>query len=121
MYDNTFISSFDVIDTANSSDIALIITNIPLTAINTIQSLVLYSRTLGKQHSQGIAIELYKYTDLTKILATTNIITLKREIYRFDFTSINTYTGGFATTNSITQIISEGDITILHRWYLMKL
>jgi hypothetical protein len=112
MYDNTFISPFDVVDTANSSDIALIITNIPLTAINTIQSLVLYSRTAGKQHSEGIAIELYKYTDLTEILATTNIISLKRSVYRFDFPSIDTYTGGFSSVDSITQIISEGDIII---------
>jgi hypothetical protein len=112
MYDNTFVAPFDVVDTANSSDIALIITNIPLTAINTIQSLVLYSRTAGKQHSEGIAIELYKYTDLTEILATTNITSLKRSIYRFDFPSIDTYTGGFATADSITQIINGGDITI---------
>jgi len=112
IYDNTFVTPYDVIDTTNSSDIAFIIKNIPLTAINTIQSLVLYSRTAGKQHNEGIAIELYKYTDLTEILATTNITTLKREIYRFDFPSIDTYTGGFATTNSITQIISEGDIII---------
>jgi hypothetical protein len=112
VYDNNFVIPYDVIDTANSSDIALIITNIPLTAINTIQSLVLYSRTAGKQHSEGIAIELYNSTDLTEILASTNIITLKKEIYRFDFPSIDTYTGGFATDDSITQIISEGDIVI---------
>ena len=55
-YDNNFIASYDVIDTTNSSDIALIIKNIPLTAINTIQSLVFYSRTAGKQHSEGIEI-----------------------------------------------------------------
>jgi len=113
VYNNiTSVVSYEVVDTANSSDIALIITNIPLTAINTIQSLVLYSRTAGKQYSEGLAIELYKYTDLTEILATTNIISLKREIYRFDFPSIDTYTGGFATDDSITQIISEGDIVI---------
>ena len=112
MYDNTFIIPYDVIDTANSSDIALIIKNIPLTAINTIQSLVLYSRTAGKQHNEGVAIELYNSTDLTEILASTNIITLKRTIYRFDFPSIDSYTGGFATADSITQIINEGDIII---------
>jgi hypothetical protein len=49
---------------------------------------------------------------LSKILANTNIITLRRSIYRFDFPSIDTYTGGFATVNSITQIINEGDILI---------
>jgi hypothetical protein len=112
MYDNTFIAPYDVIDTANSSDIALIIKNIPLTAINTIQSLVLYSRTAGKQHNEGVAIELYNSTNLTEILASTNIITLKRTIHRFDFPSIDTYTGGFATADSITQIINEGDIII---------
>ena len=36
VYDNNFIASYDVIDTTDSSDIALIIKNIPLTAINTI-------------------------------------------------------------------------------------
>jgi hypothetical protein len=112
VYDNSFIAPYDVIDTTNSSDIAFIIKNIPLTAINTIQSLIFYSRTAGKQHSEGIAIELYNSADLTEILATTNIITLKKSVYRFDFPSIDTYTGGFATADSITQIISEGDILI---------
>jgi len=112
MYDNTFVIPYDVIDTANSSDIALIIKNIPLTSISTIQSLVLYSRTAGKQHSEGIAIELYNSADYTETLASTNIITLKRTIHRFDFPSIDTYTGGFANADSITQIINEGDIII---------
>jgi hypothetical protein len=108
LYDNTFVIPYDVIDTVNSSDIALIIKNIPLTSISTIQSLVLYSRTAGKQHNEGIAIELYNSADFTEILASTNIITEKRTIYRFDFPSIDTYTGGFATDDSSTQIISEG-------------
>jgi len=86
--------------------------NILLTSISTIQSIVSYSRTAGKQHSEGIAIELYNSADFTEILASTNIITLKRTVYRFDFPSIDTYTGGFATDDSITQIISEGDIVI---------
>jgi len=107
--------SYEIIDTANSSDIALIIRNIPLTAINTIQSIVFYSRTAGKQHSEGLSIELYNSTtdpNLSKILANTNIITLRRSIYRFDFPAIDTYTGGFATDDSITQIVSEDDILI---------
>jgi hypothetical protein len=112
MYDNTSMIPYDVIDAANSSGIALIIQNIPLTSISTIQSLVLYSRTAGKQHNEGVAIELYNSTDLIEILASTNIITLKRTIHRFDFPSIDTFTGGFATADSITQIISEGDIKI---------
>ena len=50
---------------------------------------------------------------MSKILANnTNVITLKRSVYRFDFPSIDTYTGGFATADSITQIINEGDIII---------
>jgi hypothetical protein len=72
----------------------------------------LYSRTAGKQHSEGIAIELYNSADFTEILASTNIITLKKNVYRFDFPSIDTYTGGFSSVDSITQIISEGDIVI---------
>jgi len=116
VYNNiTSVISYEVIDTADSSDIALIIRNIPLTSIKTIQSIVLYSRTAGKQQSEGLAIELYNSTtdpNLSKILANTNIITIRRSIYRFDFPSIDTYTGGFATVNSITQIINEGDILI---------
>jgi hypothetical protein len=116
VYNNiTSVVSYEVIDTANSSDIALILKNIPLTAINTIQSLVFYSRTVGKQHNEGLAIELYNSSidpNLSKILANTNVITLKRSVYRFDFPSIDTYTGGFATADSITQIINEGDIII---------
>ena len=42
----------------------------------------------------------------------TNVITLKRSVYRFDFPSIDTYTGGFSSVDSITQIINEGDIII---------
>jgi hypothetical protein len=49
---------------------------------------------------------------LSKILANTNIITIRRSVYRFDFPSIDTYTGGFATADSITQIVSGGDITV---------
>jgi len=116
LYNNiTTIVSYEVIDGANSTDIALIIRNIPLTSIKTIQSIVLYSRTAGKQQSEGLAIELYNSTtdpNLSKILANTNIITLRRSIYRFDFPSIDTYNGGFSTSDSITQIVSGGDILI---------
>jgi hypothetical protein len=59
VYNNiTSVVSYEVIDTANSSDIALILRNIPLTSIKTIQSIVFYSRTAGKQHSEGLSIEL---------------------------------------------------------------
>ena len=49
---------------------------------------------------------------MSKILENTNIITLRRSVYRFDFPSIDTYNGGFSTSDSITQIVSEGDILI---------
>ena len=49
---------------------------------------------------------------MSKILANTNIITLRRSVYRFDFPSIDTYNGGFSTSDSTTQIIGEGDMLI---------
>jgi hypothetical protein len=63
----------------------------------------------------GLAVELYNSTndpDLTEILANTNVITTANAIYRFDFPSLSTYTGDYATDESITQIVSEGDIKI---------
>ena len=41
-------------------------------------------------------------------LANTNIITNRRKVYRFDFHSIDTYTLGFASVESSTQIVIGG-------------
>jgi hypothetical protein len=69
---------------------ALIIKNIPLTSINTIQSLVLYNRVFSGTGDRviGTAIELYNSIDdpnLTQILATMNVIKTAIERYRFVF------------------------------------
>jgi hypothetical protein len=53
----------------------------------------------------GVAIELYNFTedpDLNTILATTEEITTAENVYRFDFPSIDTYTG-FSSGDSTTQ------------------
>jgi phage antirepressor YoqD-like protein len=91
---------------------ALIIKNIPLTSINTIQSLVLYNRVINGTGNRtiGLAIELYNSIndpDLTEVLATTNVITSDVNTYRFDFPSLSTYTGSFATADSTTLIIDN--------------
>ena len=95
-------------NTGTSSDIALIIKNIPLTSIYNIQSIVFYARVLNQKLNQGLSIELYNSGDLTTTLANTNIITSRREVYRFDFHSIDTYTLGFSSTDSPTQIVNGG-------------
>jgi hypothetical protein len=55
-------------------------------------------------------IELYNSTndpDLTEDLASTNVITTNVVIYRYNFPSLSTYTGPFATTDSTSLIISD--------------
>ena len=68
-------------------------------------------QVIKKKTNQALSIELYKSDDFTNILANTYEITKRREIYRFNFHSIDTYTLGFSSESSITQIISEGDTT----------
>jgi hypothetical protein len=110
IYNNNFSSIYDTHSKENNSDenISLIIRNIPLTTIETIQSLVLYNRTgLFNNTTIGVAIELYNSItdpDLNTILATTEVITTAENVYRFDFPSIDTYTGSFATVDSLTLI-----------------
>jgi hypothetical protein len=58
----------------------------------------------------GLLIELYNSTtdpDLTEVFANTNVITTNVASYRYNFPSISTYTGSFATTDSTTLIISD--------------
>jgi hypothetical protein len=91
---------------------ALIIKNIPLTSINEIQSIVLYNRNLDAAPERviGLFLELYNSTndpDLTEVLATTNVITSNVVRYRYDFPSLSTYTGSFATADSTTNIVSN--------------
>jgi hypothetical protein len=110
IYNNNFSSIYDTHSKENNSDknISLIIRNIPLTTIETIQSLVLYNRTGQFNNTTiGVAIELYNSItdpDLNTILATTEVITTAQNVYRFDFPSIDTYTGSFSTADSLTLI-----------------
>jgi len=87
---------------------------LPLTLIETIQSLVLYNRTGSFNNTTiGLAIELYNSTqdpNLTEVLATTSAITTAVNVYRFDFPDIGSYTG-FATGESLSNIIREEDAT----------
>ena len=62
IYDNQFNREYDTHSKENKSDenISLIIRNIPLTSIETIQSLVLYNITgVDNNTTIGVAIELY--------------------------------------------------------------
>ena len=92
---------------------ALIIKNIPLTKIDDIQSLVSYNRTINANSQDrviGLAIELYdtRYdANIETILAQTNPITISTAVYRFDLPSIDTYSLGSSSNNSISQIIDE--------------
>ena len=113
IYDNNISTDYEAMNTGTSSDIALIIKNIPLTSIYNIQSIVYYARTGNQKTNQGLSIELYNSGDLTTTLANTNIITSRREVYRFDFHSINTYTLGFASDESPTQILNGGGSLVI--------
>jgi len=82
---------------------------IPLTQsfnISDIQSFVLYNRT-SYQIINGCRIELYNrsngFTPGTNVLYSMHINTTAH-VYRFDLPAITSYTGGFSTTDSETQI-----------------
>ena len=112
MYNNVFEAVGPTSPETSDANTVLIIKNIPYTNISTIQSLVLYNRddATGGKRAIGLAVELYNSIndpDLTELLATTNVITTNDARYRFDFPSLSTYTGSFATANSTTNIVSD--------------
>ena len=112
MYNNQFETSFGTHskDADALIENALIITNLSLTAINAIQSIVLYNSITNPLRTIGLAIELNNSIndpDLTEVLATTNVITSAENIYRFDFPSLSTYTGSFASVASTTLIVNN--------------
>jgi hypothetical protein len=112
MYNNVFEPVGPTSPETSDVNTVLIIKNIPYTNISTIQSLVLYNRddATGGKRAIGLAVELYNSIndpDLTELLATTNVITTNDARYRFDFPSLSTYTGSFATANSTTNIVSD--------------
>ena len=83
--------------------------------ISDIQSFVLYNlKTLAQYHGRinGFEIELYNrsngFTPGTNVLYSMPINTTA-SVYRFDLPAITSYTGGFSTTDSETQI---KDITV---------
>ena len=89
---------------------ALIIKNIPLTSINEIQAIVLYNRKTSSNRIIGLFFELYNSTndpDFTEVLANTNVISQSGLTYRYNFPSLSTYTGSFATADSTTNIVSN--------------
>jgi len=93
----------------NNKNISLICKEIPRTKIQDIQSIVVYNRA---RFDRGIgrAIELYNSLNdpnLESPLASTNEITTEEEVYRYDFPAIDTYSGVFFDTDSITQIASD--------------
>ena len=73
--------------------------------------MVLYNRRVNQGRAIGLAIELYNIDNdpnLETPLASTNEITTAKNVYRFDFSAIDTYpSGDFSDTNSITQIASD--------------
>ena len=106
-YNNIFEN--DIGAQSSGIDIALIIKNIPLTLINTIQTIVFYSRKYYRERAVGLIFELYNSVldpNLTQVLATTDTIPSAQARYRFDFPAFSTYTGGFNTGDSISQITS---------------
>jgi len=83
---------------------------IPLTQtinIGGVQSFVLYNRTFEPEKINGFQIELYNrsngFTPGSNVLYTMPINTTAND-YRFDFPSISSYSGGFSSVDSQTQI-----------------
>jgi hypothetical protein len=86
---------------------ALIIKNIPLTAINEVQALVLYNRkNTSDTRVIGLFLKFYNSTN-DPDLTTTNVITSRDFRYTYNFPSISTYTGSFASADSTTLIINN--------------
>jgi hypothetical protein len=101
---------------SNQYSSAVIITKIPLTAVEDIQALVVNNRQNSTEAQYGRIVhmffELYNSTydpTYTTPLATTTPITTKQQefkVFRFDVASFSTYTE-FVGANSITNIVSN--------------
>jgi hypothetical protein len=132
LFNESFTSPNDVESKENqsNSNTAVIIRNIPLSLIETIQAIVLYSRNdADNQSTIGLAIELYNSmqdANLTEVLATTAEITTADDIYRFDFPAgLPKYLGGYPTTDSAIKIIDSTvatveDVVVITNPTLMK-
>ena len=114
IHDNNILTGFDTGAIGIGEHTAIIIKNIPLTAVKDIQSLVMYNRDngdgTGLERAEGLGIELYNTDDdanLETPLVSTNMITTAVPVYRYDFPSITFYKVGFSDVDSTTQIASE--------------
>jgi len=114
---NNFLFNEDILSSGEAIAIdvnAVIINNVPLTSINDIQSLVLYNRIAPSSVTDriiGMVVELYNTDDdpsLLVPLSTTTAISVGNRRYRYDYPSIDTYTLGFSTGDSITQVPAIG-------------
>jgi len=79
--------------------------------MNEVQAIVFYNRFDSLQERAiGFDIELYNRSNdpnLETPLSSTNEITTANNVYRYDFPSIDTYSGSFSDTDSISQIASD--------------
>ena len=113
VYNNVIEAGFEAVPPLDSNgNIALIISGFPKTDINKIQSIVVYNRQddIAISRTLGLALEVYNRendANLETPLASSNEISVERDVYRFDLPAIGTYTGSFSDTDSITQIASE--------------
>jgi len=115
IYNNIIESGYGVVSPFDRDEnVALIISGFPKTDINKIQSIVVYNRQDGNvaiDRTLGLALELYNRendANLETPLASSNEISVERDVYRFDFPAIDTYpTGDFSNTESISKIASE--------------
>ena len=119
LFNESFTSPNDVESKENqsNSNTAVIIRNIPLSLIETIQTIVLYNRNdTDNESTIGLAIELYNSmqdANLTEVLATTAEITTADDIYRFDFPAgLPKYLGGYPNTASAIKIIDNTVATV---------
>ncbi|ADX06553.1 hypothetical protein 162310560 [Organic Lake phycodnavirus] len=90
----------------NNNVTSLIIKNIPLTTCFDVQSIVYYNRNNKGNYILGTYIELYNSNDYSTPLVQTPTINNRNAIYRFDFPMLNSYTAGYSTSPSTTQIIA---------------
>jgi len=110
LFDETIL--FAVESAAETPVNAVVIKNIPSTLVNDIQAVVLYHRGGDGNvlRALGLTIELYNTIEdptLLSPLATTPVIERGVRRYRYNFPSIDTYTLGFATGDSTTQIPAD--------------
>ena len=112
-YNNTIETGFGAVSPVGmDGNVALIISGFPTTEITKIQSIVYYNRQDGValDKTLGLALELYSRendVNLVNPLASSNEISVERDVYRFDFPSLSSYTADFSTSNSTSEIAND--------------